>query len=182
MASQRPHARRRLHYMHLKKRKNSTATKKMLYITASSDTCTYKVLLDTCYPFQTPLAHSLLQRMSSEQLTNHRSSSRSFCCFITSLTFVIIVPTLCITLILLCVVTRDRSNIILPPEDTGDGNRTVRLLTCSCTSMHRSSYLKIILHADLVSADILHSTMLVEWGGWDTCKVNCTEVNIFVDT
>ncbi|PBK88165.1 hypothetical protein ARMGADRAFT_1084804 [Armillaria gallica] len=48
--------------------------------------------------------------------------------------------------------------------------------------MHRSSYLKIILHADLVSADILHSTMLVEWAGWDTCKVNCTEVNFFVNT
>ncbi len=164
------------------KTKYSTATKKMLYITSSSSTCTYKVWICTSYLLQTSLAHSLLRRMSSEQMTNHRSASRSFCCFITSLSFVIIVPTLCVTLILLCAWTRDRSNMTLPPEDTGDGNRTVRLLARSCTIMHRSSYSKIILHADLVSADILHSTMLVEWAGWDTCKVNCTEVNFFVNT
>ncbi|KAK0229683.1 hypothetical protein EDD85DRAFT_973520 [Armillaria nabsnona] len=102
--------------------------------------------------------------MSSEQRKSHRSTSRVCCCFMTSLSFVIIVPTLYITLILRLLAGRDIPDTTLQPRRVGNGDRTISL------------------HADLVSANIRQSTMVVEWTILgDTCNDSCPEVNIFFD-
>ncbi|KAK0215417.1 hypothetical protein IW262DRAFT_1496370 [Armillaria fumosa] len=69
-----------------------------------------------------------------------------------------------ITLILRLLAGRAPHDTTLQPERTGDGHRIVSL------------------HATLVSADILQSTMVVEWSIMkDTCDYSCPEVNIFFD-
>ncbi len=128
------------------------------------------------------LAHTLLPSTVLRANDEPIEACQEFSALHNSLSFVIVVPILCITLILLCA-ARDRSDVTLLSEGTGRGNRSVRLLTRSCTSIHHLSCLKIILHADLVSADFSHSTMLVEWTvRWDTSNDSCTDVNIFIDT
>ncbi len=67
--------------------------------------------------------------MSSTQMANHQSPSRVLCCFIVSLSFVIIVPTLWINLVLeVPAEVTGRDSAILPPVvETDNSNRTVRL-------------------------------------------------------
>ncbi|KAK0229676.1 hypothetical protein EDD85DRAFT_794157 [Armillaria nabsnona] len=89
---------------------------------------------------------------SSEQRTSHRRPFRVFCCLVTTLSFVIIVPTLCIAL-----------GIKLRPG--GDLSYTKSLKDETNTDR------MISLRANLVSADIRKTTMIVE------CKVT-----IFFDT
>ncbi|KAK0492511.1 hypothetical protein EDD18DRAFT_1410327 [Armillaria luteobubalina] len=103
--------------------------------------------------------------MSSEQAESHRSMSKVCCCFMTSLSLAIIVPALYITLILRLLAGRAPHDTTFQPERTGDGHRIISL------------------HATLVSADILQSTMVVEWSIMsDTCDYSCPEVNVFFDT
>ncbi|KAK0434208.1 hypothetical protein EV421DRAFT_1992831 [Armillaria borealis] len=100
--------------------------------------------------------------MSSEQTTSPRRPSRVTCCFGTTLSFLIIVPTFCLALTL-------RQNaggelVYTKNPDWKDPDRTVRLLASS------------------LIADVLKATMLVDWNiDDDTCKVDCPEVNIFFD-
>ncbi|KAK0477782.1 hypothetical protein IW261DRAFT_1484063 [Armillaria novae-zelandiae] len=110
--------------------------------------------------------------LSSAQMANRRRHSRVLCCFLTSLAFVIVVPTLWIDLLLR-----------LPPSSTsGISNTTV--WDASSKSLSRT----IILQADVVSVDILQTTMVTEWSIiGDTCinpdvNNNCTAINIFFDT
>ncbi|KAK0229599.1 hypothetical protein EDD85DRAFT_132828 [Armillaria nabsnona] len=101
--------------------------------------------------------------MSFEQMMNHRSPSRVQCCLATSLSFLIVVPTLCITLAL-----------TLYP-DSGPWYSS----NLNSTNMNRT----ISLSAGLASVDIRTATMSVEWSiDSDTCSDNCTPVNIFFDT
>ncbi|KAK0477819.1 hypothetical protein IW261DRAFT_1594296 [Armillaria novae-zelandiae] len=108
----------------------------------------------------------------SVQMASHRNPSRVLCCFFTSLFFLVAVPTLWIVLVLR-----------LPPSSTSSISNTTVKGTGS-KSISRT----IILRANVVSADILQTTMVTEWSiMWDTCvdpdrNNNCTAINIFLDT
>ncbi|KAK0430456.1 hypothetical protein EV421DRAFT_1858565 [Armillaria borealis] len=104
------------------------------------------------------------QNMSGQQRTSPPSPRRLISCFITSLLFVTLVPAVCITLALRIRPGGELSYV----RDLNSGG------------LDRTNF----LHADLISADISQTTMLVEWTiDWDTCDTsNCTEVNIFFDT
>ncbi|KAK0421879.1 hypothetical protein EV421DRAFT_1914914 [Armillaria borealis] len=101
--------------------------------------------------------------MSDEEMASPQSPSKVFHCLIFSISFVVIVPILCIALAL-----------GLPPggelsytrdSDLKDINRTIYLM------------------ADLISVDIPNAAMVMDWLIYlDTCEVNCTDVNIFFDT
>ncbi|PBK88159.1 hypothetical protein ARMGADRAFT_1168124 [Armillaria gallica] len=106
-------------------------------------------------------------------MANHRRPSRVLCCFIVSLSFVIIVPTLWFKFVprLPTEVTK-RDPASIPDVQTGGPNRT------------------IFFDATVISADILHATMIMEWSiTEDTCITlssephpnDCTTVNIFFD-
>ncbi|KAK0493780.1 hypothetical protein EDD18DRAFT_1107762 [Armillaria luteobubalina] len=106
-------------------------------------------------------------------MDSHCRPSRVVYCLITSLAFVSIVPTLWISLVL-GIIPPDIAGVyedwpLDPYRDQEFPNRT------------------IMLDANVVSADILHTTMIVEWTlKYDTCnndqsQYNCTEVNIFFD-
>ncbi|KAK0434191.1 hypothetical protein EV421DRAFT_1992782 [Armillaria borealis] len=99
--------------------------------------------------------------MSPKQVSRHQSPSRVFCCFITALSFTIVVPTVWITAALWLRSVGDLDYF-------ADFENTDRSL---------------VLFVDLVSANILHGTMLAEWSvEKDTCPYsNCTEVEIFFD-
>ncbi|PBK81140.1 hypothetical protein ARMGADRAFT_1091569 [Armillaria gallica] len=101
--------------------------------------------------------------MSSKQTTSPRSPSRVLCCFGTTLSFLIIVPTVCITLALRQIAG---GKLVYPRiPDFSAPNRT------------------ILLRADLNSVDLAQSIMVVDWGiHGDTCYVDCSPVNIFFDT
>ncbi|KAK0237981.1 hypothetical protein EDD85DRAFT_563868 [Armillaria nabsnona] len=101
--------------------------------------------------------------MSSKQTTSPRSPSRVSCCFATTLSFLIIVPTVCITLALRQITC---GKLVYPRTlDFSAPNRT------------------ILLHAELNSVDLAQSIMVVDWGiHGDTCYVDCSPVNIFFDT
>ncbi len=71
-------------------------------------------------------AHYLLPTMSPEQTTSPHSTSRVSCCFATTLSFLIIVPTLCLTLALRQ--NADSEVVYSTNPDFKDPNRTVRLL------------------------------------------------------
>ncbi|KAK0431785.1 hypothetical protein EV421DRAFT_137318 [Armillaria borealis] len=98
-------------------------------------------------------------------MASQQSTSRVLCCFITSLLFVIIVPTLWINLVLKLTTN---SGV---PDNNGNSDYITRT---------------IVLQAGVVSADIPHTTVVVDWEIiWDTCRsygiINCTDVNIFFD-
>ncbi len=117
---------------------------------------------------------------SSEQRTSHRRPFRVFCCLVTTLSFVIIVPTLCIAL---GIILRPRGELYYTRsvQDETNTDRMVRLIPWSGI-IHNSSNWKISLRANLVSADIRKTTMIVEWYiDYDSCVCNCTKVTIFFD-
>ncbi|PBK68480.1 hypothetical protein ARMSODRAFT_1004798 [Armillaria solidipes] len=97
---------------------------------------------------------------SGEQTTSPRSPSRVSRCFAITLSFLVIVPALCLTLSL----TQNSGGelpYITNANLTDGANRTV----------------------DLVSADLPQSTMLVDWSiSEDNCRLDCPAVNIFFDT
>ncbi|KAK0229636.1 hypothetical protein EDD85DRAFT_794115 [Armillaria nabsnona] len=108
---------------------------------------------------QTPMPHHC-----------HRSPSNVFRCFITSLLFIIIIPTLWIALVVKATSNSKLANIV---EGGSHDSKP----------MNRMIYLQ----AKVISADILDATVVVEWFLFgDTCflddNVNCTSVNIFFDT
>ncbi|KAK0472985.1 hypothetical protein IW261DRAFT_1660123 [Armillaria novae-zelandiae] len=86
-------------------------------------------------------------------------------CFLFSLTFVIAIPTLCIVL-----------GMTLHPAEFAymDFNFNV------------NAPRQIYLHADLISADLKHEAMVIDWSILlDTCdpmSTDCTDVNIYFDT
>ncbi|PBK90377.1 hypothetical protein ARMGADRAFT_1032420 [Armillaria gallica] len=103
--------------------------------------------------------------MCSEQMTSPRSSSRVSFCFTTTLSFLIFIPTSCLTLSL----SQNAGGEVVctTNPDSEDPNRTEW---------------KIFLHADLLSADVPEATMFVDWFiSGDTCEVDCSAVNIFFD-
>ncbi|KAK0215387.1 hypothetical protein IW262DRAFT_217115 [Armillaria fumosa] len=112
--------------------------------------------------------------MPSTQMDSYHRPSRVVCCLITSLALVSIFPTLWISIVLGTVPPNTTSEVSIVPswyqyEDQEFPNRT------------------IMLDANVVSADILHTTMIVDWAfAYDTCNhkkspYNCTAVNIFFD-
>ncbi len=117
------------------------------------------------------------------------SPSRVLCCFHTSLSFIIFVPTLWIDLVLRLPPSSTSSISNTTMKDLGlkSINRTVSLM-CSFSDIQLSYYWKIILQANVILADIHQTTMVTEWSViWDTCvnpdlNNNCMAVNIFFDT
>ncbi|KAK0452191.1 uncharacterized protein EV420DRAFT_1559363 [Desarmillaria tabescens] len=101
--------------------------------------------------------------MSDEEMSNPQSPSRVFHCLIFSLSFIIIVPILCITLAL---GLRPRGGLTYARNPyLTDRNRTIYLI------------------ASLISVDIQKASVVVEWDvHLDTCEFRCTDVNIFFDT
>ncbi len=79
--------------------------------------------------------------LSSVQMANCRSPSRVLCCSLTSLAFVIIVPTLCIDLVLRLPPssTSGISNTTVWDTDSKYINRTVRLPPCSVTYTYHTA-------------------------------------------
>ncbi|KAK0477784.1 hypothetical protein IW261DRAFT_1420635 [Armillaria novae-zelandiae] len=104
------------------------------------------------------------QSAPPQQFTEPRSSRRVLYCFIASLLFVCIVPTVCITLALRLHPGGELSYVRDPVSD----------------GLNRAVY----LHAVAITADISRTTTLVDRDiVMDTCVTsNCTEVNIFFDT
>ncbi|PBK86133.1 hypothetical protein ARMGADRAFT_1086888 [Armillaria gallica] len=100
--------------------------------------------------------------MADEQISSHRSPSRVLRCLILSLSFVIVVPVLCITLAL----------------KLGPGGEVLYESNSDSMDINRTIY----LYSDLVSVDIPKATMVIDWFIWDTCTFNCTDVDIFFDT
>ncbi|KAK0229662.1 hypothetical protein EDD85DRAFT_973492 [Armillaria nabsnona] len=102
--------------------------------------------------------------MSPKQVSRRQSPSRVFCCFITALSFTVIVPTVWITAALWL-----RSVGDLDYVADSDIENTDRYL---------------VLFVKLVAANIHDGTMVAEWSvEKDTCSSNsnCTEVEIFFD-
>ncbi|KAK0215397.1 hypothetical protein IW262DRAFT_1299668 [Armillaria fumosa] len=98
--------------------------------------------------------------MSSNQVSR-QSPSRVFCCFITTLSFSVVVPTVWITSALWLRSVVDLDSF----ADVENTNRSLEFFV------------------KLVSADILDGAMVAEWTvEKDTCSYpNCTEVDIFFD-
>ncbi|PBK88164.1 hypothetical protein ARMGADRAFT_1034136 [Armillaria gallica] len=102
--------------------------------------------------------------MSPKQVSRRQSPSRVFCCFITALSFTVIVPTVWITAALWL--------------------RSVGDLNYVADSDIENTDRSLVLFVKLVAANIHDSTMVAEWSvEKDTCSSNsnCTEVEIFFD-
>ncbi len=84
-------------------------------------TQTYKFLLSTNVSFIIFLTHSLLPSIiSDEEWSMHRRASRVLCCLLISISFLIVIPTLCITIAVRSPPKREQISEVMEsnPNDT----------------------------------------------------------------